>query len=199
MQALATLDAILAPEWESRYYSFNARWGEGEMMASMRDGLGNQWFAVFSSAGMALHGLALESPMFRQGRPWPGIFDQLPSEFRASLLNEPAFDSSHSTFCIWRLASGGGWRRGAIEFPSGDDPDGSEALLELLAGRPDQYVRFASEYYEVDVNDEDVAAIYGHAKLDPDLLERLNPDVSLESLADDMAEIGYPGPDFTDS
>ncbi len=40
-QALATLDAILCPEWQYRYYSFNAQWDVGEMMASMRNGSGD--------------------------------------------------------------------------------------------------------------------------------------------------------------
>jgi hypothetical protein len=34
-QSLAMLDAIMSPEWEYRYYSFNSKWDEGEMMASM--------------------------------------------------------------------------------------------------------------------------------------------------------------------
>jgi hypothetical protein len=33
-RALAMLDAILSPEWQYRYYSFNAHWSAGEMMAS---------------------------------------------------------------------------------------------------------------------------------------------------------------------
>jgi hypothetical protein len=37
-QSLAILDAILMPEWEFRYYSFDAHWGEGEMLASSRAG-----------------------------------------------------------------------------------------------------------------------------------------------------------------
>ena len=41
-QSLAMLDAILEPDWELRYYSFNSHWGEGEMMASMRDGSGDE-------------------------------------------------------------------------------------------------------------------------------------------------------------
>lgn len=36
-QSLAMLDAIMSPEWEYRYYSFNSQWGEGEIKASMRE------------------------------------------------------------------------------------------------------------------------------------------------------------------
>jgi hypothetical protein len=38
-QSLAMLDAIICPEWNSRYYSFNCNWSAGEAMASMRKGL----------------------------------------------------------------------------------------------------------------------------------------------------------------
>jgi hypothetical protein len=85
-RSLATLDAIMSPEWESRYYSFDSHWGDGQMMASMRNGSGDHWFALIAAAGVALHGLAHESAMFRDGAPLPGIFDTLPSEFRDDFL-----------------------------------------------------------------------------------------------------------------
>lgn len=55
-RSLAVLDAILSPDWEGRYYSFNAGWdaARGERMASMRDGCGDDWFLLFSPAGAFL-------------------------------------------------------------------------------------------------------------------------------------------------
>ncbi len=111
-RSLAVLDAILSPNWEYRYYSFNSRWAVGEMMASMRNGSGDQWFALLCPAGAALHGLT-----------------------------------------------------------------------------------FAADDYEREVAKEDVAAIYRHERLTAAPLERLNPDVDLESLASDVDEIGYPEDD----
>lgn len=73
-QSLAALDAVLSPDWEYRYYSFNAAWSDGEMMASMRDGCGDLWFAWISSVGVALHGLAHESATFEPGEPKPWVF-----------------------------------------------------------------------------------------------------------------------------
>ena len=37
-KALAILDAMIEPEWQLRYFSFDIKWDEGEEMASMRDG-----------------------------------------------------------------------------------------------------------------------------------------------------------------
>jgi hypothetical protein len=34
-QSLAMLDAIMSPDWEYRYYSFDSKWGLDEMMASI--------------------------------------------------------------------------------------------------------------------------------------------------------------------
>ena len=38
LQAMAMLDAILSPEWEYRYYSFNARWSKGATYWSIEAG-----------------------------------------------------------------------------------------------------------------------------------------------------------------
>lgn len=41
------LDAILSPACERRSYSFNAGWADGEEMASMRNGSGDEYSIVF--------------------------------------------------------------------------------------------------------------------------------------------------------
>ena len=194
-RSLATLDAIMSPEWESRYYSFDSHWGDGQLMASMRNGSGDHWFALIAAAGIALHGLAHESEMFRHGSPLPEIFDGLPSEFRDDFLREPAFDTANSSFCIWRRSTDVRWSTGAIRFPPGDDPDGSQELLSILDGNPERYAAFSAEYYELVIDVSDVEAIYRHEPLTDALARRLNPDVELESLAADIAEIGYPDRD----
>jgi hypothetical protein len=191
-RALAMLDAFLSPVWQYSYYSFDSQWADGEMMASMRNGSGDLWFALLCPAGVALHGLAHEAPAFRPGSPWPGIFDAVPGAFRANFLHEPAFDTANSTFCVWRRATDDRWSCGPVRLPPGDDPDGSAELLSILEGDPKQYVEFASEYYERRIAPADVAAMYAHQPLTQALVRRINPEVDLDSLAGDIAEIGYP-------
>ena len=71
-------------------------------------------------------------------------------------------------------------------------PDGSADLLSILDGDPNTYVEFAAEYFERTLAPADVAAVYAHQPLTPALVQRINPEIALGSLAGDIAEIGYP-------
>ncbi|MET8563143.1 hypothetical protein ABZV75_22055 [Streptomyces flaveolus] len=65
-RGLAMLDAVLSPERDARFHSFDAHWKEGERIASMRDGLGSGFTVVFSGAGAYVRGFDHASPM----SPW---------------------------------------------------------------------------------------------------------------------------------
>jgi len=194
-QSLAMLDAIMSPEWESRYYSFNSKWGEDEMMASMRDGSGDEYFILFKSYGAIMKGFAHESPMSpyanESGKPWAGVLDSVPDEFQ-DFLSEPAFSIENTTFCIWRKHTDSSWQVGRIDYPEVDDPDGSEDLLSLLGGHPSTYKEFAEEYYEREVELSAVEYIYQHKALTPETTAALNAEVSFVELKSAIEEIGYP-------
>ena len=194
-QSLAMLDAIMSPEWESRYYSFNFKWSKGEMMASMRDGSGDEYFILFNSHGAIIKGFAHESPMSPFGdeppKVWRGVLENVPSEFR-DFLSEPAFEIEATTFCIWRRYSDSSWQVGDIDYPEGDDPDGSENLLSILDGKPETYQNFAAEYFEEDISLSAVQHIYAHKPLSDVIISELNTEVSKAELRDDIEEIGYP-------
>jgi hypothetical protein len=184
-QALAMLDAILCPEWEDRYYSFNAAWGPGEEMASMRNGSGDDWFLLLDSAGAALKGFAHE--LFVDGALSPNIEAQVPAEF-SSFLHEPAFSMQYATFCYWRKADDSSWSKvsGALS------DDGSDEMLALLVAGPSGYQEWAESYYEVSVVLEAVAAVFSHQPLNDSLVLALNPDADLDSVYAEAKEIGYP-------
>ena len=188
MQSLATLEAMLSPEWETRYYSFDSRWAPGETMGSMRNGTGDQWFALFCRAGAAIVGLDHESVTYTPGAPRPWVFRDLPKELHRNVLQEPAFDTGNVTFCAWRLAGDTRWSCGA---PRGCR-DGSAGLLAILDGSPAGYLDFARWYHGRDLALDDVATVYRHEPITPTLLERLSPSLVLETLREDLDEIGYP-------
>ena len=122
----------------------------------------------------------------------PGVLDAVPAEF-AACLREPAFSVEDVTFCIWRRGGDSAWGMGSVVLPVDDgDPDGSEFLLSDLDARPETYVTYASEYFEQEVDVASVAHIYQHRPLTQRILASLNPQLSLEDLAADLDEIGYP-------
>ncbi len=195
--ALALLDAVLSPEWEFRYYSFDPAWGDGERMASMRDGSGDSWSIVFSEHGAFIRGFARESVMnpSRNDGLWPRLLDGLPDVF-APAAEEPAFMVDavlQASVCVWRQHGDNRWHMGDVELADGTDPDGADHLFGvLLDANPDGYVRFAADYYEQHLDADDVRAVLALEPLTDDLVRRLNPDLSLAELTDDVAQIHYP-------
>lgn len=199
-RSLAMLDAILSPDWESRYYSFNTGWAAGEEMASMRNGSGDEYSIVFSAAGVYVRGFSHEAPMSpygNDGEPWPGVIDDVPEAFR-SFVEEPAFTDEDgvpvATACLWRGKTDDQWRHGTIDFPeSCADPDGTTGLFSLLVDRsPEAFQRFAEDYYEAPVDLTAVSNVYALRPLDQELVSSLNAEITLADLARDISEIGYP-------
>jgi hypothetical protein len=206
LQALALLDAILCRDWQFRFYSFNAHWARGEQMGSMRNGQGDDFFALFNAHGCFLKGFAHKAPMSpyceSPKRLWPGLIESVPGEF-AKCLRQPAFSIDDTTFCLWRRYEDSAWQRGEIEFPPGPDPDGSEFLLSPLDGEPETYRAWAEWYFNKPfLTVEMVRHIFEHQPLTDKLVAKLTPDILLEDednphlgvadLEDEIAEIGYP-------
>jgi hypothetical protein len=194
LQSLAVLDAVICPEWEGRYYSFDARWSRSEQMGSMRTGSGDGFFALFTADGCFLKGFAHKSPMSPHVRQpptvWPGVLEGVPPEWN-SALKEPAFMMEDTTFCVWRGRDEDAWHHGPVDFPAGEDPDGSASLLRLLTGEPHDYARWAEEYYERPIPIETVEHVYRHEPLTEQVVRALNRRLKLRDLAAVVKDIGY--------
>ncbi|OKJ60972.1 hypothetical protein AMK27_17400 [Streptomyces sp. CB02009] len=203
-RGLAMVEAVLSPEWESRYYSFDAHWSETEQLASMKNGSGDEYTIVLSPAGVFARAFAHESPMspfgpLADGVTWPGVIDGVPEAFR-EYLTEPAFtdeDGVHvTTACLWREPADTAWHTGPVEFTDLEDrvdPDGSVGLFQHLTDRSaEAYVAFAEDYYERSVDIEAVRHVLALRPLTAEVVAALNPDVTLADLAEDVTEIGYP-------
>jgi hypothetical protein len=194
-QSLAILDAILCPEFDLRTYSFNTQWGEGEMMAKMDNGGGDNYFILFNSAGAIIKGFDHESQMSPygndEGEIWSGVLDEVPLEFKP-FLEEPAFSIEDTTFCIWRRYIDSGWQVGNITYPKSDDNlDGSSWMLSILDGNPLTYEDWIVDNYEQTINIDAVKNIYKHYPLTTEIIKMLNIGLSIDELAEEIKEIGY--------
>ncbi len=195
-QTLAVLDAIMSPDWKYRYYLFNSKWGHDEMMTSMKDSCGDNFFILFNPHRAILKGFDHESfmsPWARDDRSlWPGMFTSVPSQF-SEFLTEPAFDIPNTTFCSWRLHTEPTWRSGVSDFPDGDEcGDGSEELLSIFLGGAETYRKFAQGYYEKELPLKELELVYDHQLLTAELVKQLNSRASLLELEKDLEEIAYP-------
>jgi hypothetical protein len=194
-QSIAALDAVLSPQWEFRYFTFQQAWADGRQLASMRDDSGDEWHLLFSAAGAVIKGFVpdatMAEPVNRSGRPWPGVVDDVPPAFH-EIFNDKRLAATRATFCAWRDRQDAEWRHGRIQFPPGKDPDGSEHLMAVLDGDPVTYARWAEQYYEIEIPFIEVRRIYMHRPMTEDMAVALNPRVKWADLVGDLDKIGYP-------
>jgi hypothetical protein len=196
-RALAMLDAVVSPEY--RFFSFDSRWSPTEETALMKSGTGDGYSIVFSPDGAIAQGFDHESPLSPWGRssdePWPGLFIGVPDAL-APALDEPAFlgpdGNRNVTVCFWRTPTDERWLCGPVE---GAEKDGADWLFQLLAdGRPEAYLTFAENYFEVVPELAAIMHVYALMPLTEEVVTALNPEVLLKDLKEDIAEIGYPRP-----
>lgn len=195
-KALAALDLILSPEWEYRYYSFNARWAADEQMASMRNGSGDEWWIVFHKAGWAaLKGLDHESSAWSKGRDrLSAALNSVIPPALAGFAQEPAFRWKETSFAYFCLSDAAGWKRAndLTEFASITNA-GEDELLRHLVGSAEDYAAFVMDYYEKSVPVELVSAVFAFQPITDDLVVSLNSDITIDDISAELFdEIGYP-------
>jgi hypothetical protein len=202
-KSVAMLDAILFPDdWDSRYHSFDAKWGRGEQVFSMRNGSGDFYFILFAKAGTVLHGFAHESVMSPWSAkrskeatkaPYPGMFDGFPKAL-AYPKTAASFcaDENEVTFCAWRPKAASAWRTGNIDFPKGPDPDGSADLLFILDGKPETYAKWAKSYVERAIPLATIKKVYAHAPLTKAIVSAVNPEADFAAVRAEAKTLGYP-------
>lgn len=186
------LDAILCPNWELRYFSFQAQWGEDEQLASMRNGSGDEWYLFFSPAGVALKGFAHESPVAAAGGFGTAIRKALPPVLKG-FVDEPAFAIDDSSFCYWRTAQDSTWSKVTSGGPADNEiEDGSFDLLRFVLGTASDYQTHAATYFEMNVPLEMIEMIFSFAPLRNVRLEVLPIERSVSDLEEEAKSIGYP-------
>jgi len=203
MKAIAMLDAIICPEWEFRYFSFDQHWAPGQMMGSFRNGSGSYYHMLFKEEGAVLVGQTPRSEMAERKRrkeaggpeTWKateGLFDGVPEVF-ADALTEPAFSIPFVTFCLWRLKSDDSWTAQTCNASASENL--SEEILFCLDGSPETYQEWAMDYYQPDEDMEYplnvVENIYQGQSLTDEMIAALNPDLTLQDLGAEIEEIGY--------
>jgi hypothetical protein len=197
--ALAVLDLVNDPDGELPYFAFKPAWRTDAQLASMNNYTGDEYSIVFSARGTFIRGFDHESGL----SPWafhppqvpPGLIQGVPDAFRID-LNETAWTLDGIpmlSVVLWRQPDDQRW-----SFGEPSDPEllgtqgGAEWLFDELDGEPATYARFASEYWERDLNEVDIARVFAHEPLTAALVARLNPGADANTVIAKATAIGYP-------
>jgi hypothetical protein len=177
-QGLALLDAVIMPQWEYRYFSFNCNWdGKGEeMMASMKNGEGAEYFIHFTCEG-AVGKVLDENPLLNPQEH----LDDVPEKFRA-FKDEPAFSNNNASLFFWREANQSSWQASPDKlkrFP----------LLGFLQEGALTYKEFAENYYEKKIDINIIEKVLESLTVTTEQLAVLNSEVGFDDLDDDFQEI----------
>lgn len=190
--SLAMLDAIICPEFQYRYFSFDAAWGDDEQMGAMRNGDGDHWFLHLADAGAVIKGFVQALPKSDARAMALQVQRRVPADFDA-FLHEPSFEMESVSFCYWRRSGERAWSKVAHpETHMEHRYDGSEDYLSILLAPADCYYDYATEYFECELDLSSIEHIYAHAPLTAGIVKSLNPQLSLEDAHAAARLIGYP-------
>ncbi len=179
LKSIALADAILCPEWEYRYFSYNSMWAEQEEMASMRDGSGGHWFVLFQTGGRI--GYKFISPDDGLIDYLSGIKAKIPEQYKG-FIEEPAFYVDQATG-IWLFENNNWIKYGLTRARHLVD------LATVIEWGSEDYQKWAEDYYEQNVDQEALSNIF-ELRINQALIEKLNPDITIEDLREDLKEIG---------
>ncbi len=187
-KAISVLDAILSPEWEYRYYSYQSKWSDNEEFCEMRNGQGDHMLILFRKEGCVINGMTHEYYPRDKSKLTKG----LPEFYNEFIFGEPV-NSIGTTFCLWTVENSK-WKIGELE----NFDDGSGEMLEIFDSNPQTYISWATDYYEggFKVSEhtfEVVSNIYRENVLTKKMvLSLINNLEDWDKLKEDLKEINFP-------
>jgi len=213
MQSLSVLAFLFEYYSDVPTFYFNAQWDKDEMMGKMDNGCGDEFLFWFHPKGVVLKGFFHEGDTtpYRHKPPvvLPGMYDNFPTEL-SSFLAEPAFECNCMvTFCAWYLHSNKRWEMGNWRLADWklDEAtltglyhplnDGSDDMMQVyLALTPEDYIIKFEEYYEETEFSTEliqfIRDVYAHQPIEASQIEKLFPEVDLDTLSLELHKIGYP-------
>jgi hypothetical protein len=174
LKSLAILDAILMPDWEYRYFSYDSHWDNNEEMASMRTGSGEEYFILFVNGGVIGK---YYHPSYNNINHIN--FQSIPSIFKG-FLSEDAFKLDNISNIFYKTSENNEW----IFLPE-------IFKCNYMFLNANDYKKWAQEYYEVDLDSQVIENIFLFKKLTPENINILNPNITFEDLEEDLEEINF--------
>jgi len=180
LKSLAMIDAILCPEWEYRYFSFNCSWDNNEEMASMRDGEGNEYFILFKNGNIIGKVFEKSSPLTEIERN--ELFQKIPKILNF-FLEEKAFSLQDTTLIFWKIKED----KELVYLPLNKEL----SYLGFLY-TPEVYINWAKKYYEINFDEKTIEELFNYMPLTEERIKKLNKTLTFSDLEEDIQKISYP-------
>lgn len=102
-----------------------------------------------------------------------------------SLLDDAAIEKDDVTFCIWRKNSDTNWHKGNVEIPEGKS-EGSDFLMGCIFHTPEDFVEFATDYFDCSLSLEVVAKIYDDLPITEEMIHILNSSCDVKEVLQEL-------------
>ncbi len=185
------LDAIICEEWSGRFFSFNNTWDEENQMASGRNGSGDEFFMLFRG------GECVFKQFLHELKPSSEISEVLSAAEQAApfssglltaFIGEPAFSAGEISQLAWYGLGSQKW----FDVQPVPISEADSLLTLVLSGSWMEYIAWANDYFEADLSQVVVQAVFEFVPLTAELVKSINPDAALSGVLADAREFGYP-------
>lgn len=181
-KSLATIEAILMPRWEFRYFSFNQNWDDNQYMASLRDGEGSHYYIFFNIENNVTDCLG---KIYDKESLTSNIQKNIKKcEYFKIFLDEVAFENDYATLYFHFNHLENAWE--SIPF------ENNVPFLGVFKYREEAYLPWAEQYYEMDIDKDTIRDIFEFKPLTQKMVSKLNKKMIIEDILEDLNEIGYP-------
>lgn len=168
-----------------------ARWCEKFDLATIDNGAGDHLFILFTPEGVIIKGFDHESMLSPHAQSsygvFPGIYDDVPQKL-LTYLEDDALEKEDVTFCIWCEAGNSEWRKGNVQIPKGED-DGMDYLLTSIIHTPQQFVKWAENYYEKKMSLDIVTQIFEGQSISAQMIKQLNAESNVANVLKELEEL----------
>lgn len=186
-QSIAMIEAILMPEWEFRYFSFNKNWDSNQYMASLRDGEGSHYYILFN-----INSEIDEIDIDCLGKIYDkdsSVNDNIQNLIKSIddfklFLDEVAFENDDATLYFYFNHNKGIWE--AVPYEK------NIPFLGVFKYKEEAYISWAEQYYEISIDRNTIKEFFEFKPLTQKMVSKLNPKLTIEDVLEDIYEIGYP-------
>ena len=159
LKAMTILDVIMVPEEDEwlRLTSFHKY--ENAYSYVLNNGSGDNLTIIFAENGVLIKGFDHENELNQfAADKWDNaffehIYAELPKVF-AEILDED--DRDNTTFCMWCMDDSDMWIQNEVEGNDG----GKDFLLRYICKNHKEWIEWAKDYYEVEIDEEVVQKVY---------------------------------------